>query len=231
MTQPPHDHHDRDHVDHEHAPQQASELDARTLAAIDLWDAETHGEPMPAGVRTRCLAAMHEAMDTADAPMPIQSATSSRRWIKPAAIIALAASLAAAAIGVYALNRPSPIERRDAFIAENPDTVVTPLRLTSGGAFDCGSLAWSPARQRIYLLATGMPANTPSEHRYTLWADSPSAGGPVELARFDITDPVGQVISLPAAGLEGARGFMITLEAASPGIEPASVLVATSDPI
>ena len=241
MTQRPHSRPEDngDHLDHEHAPEHADQLDARTLAAIDLWDAQTRGQAMPASVRSRCLAAMTGAMsgnttgNTTGATIPLERGDASIRWKAPAAVIALAATLAAAAIGLYAVSRPSPIERRDAFIAGNPDTVVTPLRLAEPGAFNCGEVAWSPDRERLFILATGMAANRPSEHRYTLWATTPR--GRVEVARFDITDPTSQVIALPARGLTGipgeVGGFTISLEAVAPGIEPASVPVATSDPI
>lgn len=215
--------------DHPHDCEHASELDARTLAAIDLWDTQAHGQPMPAATRDRCLAAMQAAMGVGTAPIALDRGAARARWKAPAAVVGLAASLAAAAIGLYALHRPSPIERRDAFIAQNPDTVVTPLRLAEPGAYDCGELAWSPSQKRLYILATGMSPNTPSEHRYTLWADTPR--GRVEIARFDITDPASDVVRLPVDGLVDASGFVITLEAMGPGIEPPSVLVATSDPI
>ena len=222
-------------------PEHAHELDARTLAAIDLWQVQAHGEAMPLHVTERCRAAIGRAMsdgsprahgDNVRMAADFGSGSkatgaSGRRWAKPAAIVALAACAAAAALGLYVTNQPSDIERRDAFIAENADTIIAPLRLAEPGAFDCGELAWSPSRREIYILATGMVPNDPEQHRYALWASTPQ--GEVEVARFDITDPNAQVLAVPAVAVAQASRFSITLEAVRPGIEPASVPVATSD--
>ena len=144
-------------------------------------------------------------------------------------IVGGAAVLAAALVTA---NSGDPSEQRDAFIANNVDAIVATLRLRTDPLAHCGNVAWSPDRREAFVFAANMPANDPARQRYTLWAETGDQR--VEIARFDVTDPVDEIVrlrGLPELDRLGGQPdrFVVTLDAVAPGVEPASIEIATTD--
>ena len=226
------DHHDRDHYDHDEDPLNTVEPDI--LAAIDLWHVQHSAEAMPGGVRERALRSMQASMGDARGPIAFDAdarrtdgGLRHRPWLKPLAIIVVAGAAVAAAAWVV-MSDENLSEQRDAFIARNPDAVVATLRLQAQPEAHCGNVAWSPGRHRIYLFAAGLPANPPGEHRYTLRAKVGQQT--IEIARFDVTNPVDEIVRLDDVPELGAvERFIVTLDAVGQGVEPSSVEVAATD--
>lgn len=225
---------------------QPDQLEPELLAALDLWAAQRDvaggAEPMPDAVRERSLRTASLAIgglartapDGTPRPMlQTEAAARSRRrpWIKPLAIgiVGGAAVLAAALVTA---NSGDPSEQRDAFIANNVDAIVATLRLRTDPLAHCGNVAWSPDRREAFVFAANMPANDPARQRYTLWAETGDQR--VEIARFDVTDPVDEIVrlrGLPELDRLGGQPdrFVVTLDAVAPGVEPASIEIATTD--
>ncbi|NRA57591.1 MAG: hypothetical protein HRU13_05675 [Phycisphaerales bacterium] len=212
-----------------------AEVTPEVLAAIDLWHANAEGEPMPSLVRERAARSMRSAMaevaasaaDSQQGEWAERQQGSHRRWLKPL-VVGIVGGAAVLAAAMVASSTTNDSERRDAFIARNADTIVSTLRMPAQPAAHCGNVAWSPNKDEIYVFAANMPANDPEQQRYTLWADTEA--GTIELARFDVTNPIDEIVRLrgvPEA--EDAVRFRITLDAIEPGAGPASVEIATSD--
>lgn len=211
-----------------------AEVAPELLAAIDLWDATCHAEPMPADVLDRSRVALAGAMspqagtETSHTdPIPMSTrAGGQRRWSKPLAVCIVGAVAVAAA--AWWATRPADLsEQRDAFIASTPGAIVAPLRMSDPGGWNCGSIAWSPDRRTTFMLATGLAVNDPAERRYTLWARS--SKGVLRVASFDVTNSVDQILRLQdIPQIRGVRQFVITLDAVDPDAGVESVEVARS---
>ncbi len=212
-----------------------AEVSPEVLAAIDLWHANAQVEPMPDSVRERAARSVRSAMlevAASDAHAYQSSSAevaraSQRRWTKPL-VIGIIGGAAVLAAAMIASTSGSDSDRRDAFIARNPDAIVSTLRMPTEQAAHCGSVAWSPNKDEIYVFAANIPANAPEATRYTLWVDTESES--LELSKFDVTNPIDQIVRLKdVPDVEGAIRFRITLDAVRPEIGPASVEIATSD--
>jgi len=217
---------------------------SRTIARLDQLYAELDPQPLPGPLADRLrerLAA--EAQASSPRPDAGPPSSPSRRLRVGVVAAVVGAGVLAAAAGLFLPDlRPDPFTERERFIAHNPGVLVVPLRLAEPAdrRLDCGDVAWSPERGVGYAFVPGLPVNDPARTRYTLWAIGPD--GPAPLARFDITDPVDQVVRLgTGAGPRPPLGpplelsaevesFAVTLDPAAGtiGFDPQAV-VASSD--
>jgi hypothetical protein len=80
-----------------------------------------------------------------------------------------------------------------------------------------GSVVWSNAAQRGYILLNNLPANIPAEQQYQLWIIDAARGDqyPVSAAVFNATGNDTVIVAIdPVLGIKQPTQFTITLESA-----------------
>src|SRR5262245_4936468 len=194
--------------------------------------------PLPPALRARVMArAGHSRADVRGPGTATPVRARGRSWLW-AAGLAAGGLIAVMLWDQYPLR--SAIERQQASLARlehelasqraltslvsGTDSSVSALRGTPSAARADGWIAWSPARQRGFLVVHNLPA-PPAGKQYQLWIIA--GGQPASAGAFDV-DQLGHAsIVVPVASAR-PDGFAITLEPAGGRPAPSGPLLMTS---
>jgi anti-sigma-K factor RskA len=194
-----------------------TELDL-LAASLEVEAALRSARPLPAGLAKRLHAWADETSPAATSTVIRPEVSAWKRMVAhPAAgWLAAAAAIALAFVLPRVQTSDAPDIAATKLRAESQDLVE---RSFSGlGDFKSagGSVIWSDAKQRGYMILSGIPANNPSKSQYQLWIVDPArdADAPVDGGVFDIPAGTASVVVPIDAKLaiRNPQAFVITLE-------------------
>jgi anti-sigma-K factor RskA len=202
----------------------------------------------PAGLRDRVLRAAVQSAAPQVAPFKLRASSAMPTWF------AIAASIAAVALGLYAMTLRERVgelqERlRDANArAEGLEREVNVARTTADRANEFrailtasdvrridlagqkaapgagGRAFWSPSRRQLVLTADNLPTLAPGR-TYQLWVIPPGTGSkPVSAGLLDL-DPGGRVLTLTSTDLDQVHTVAVSEEPAGGVPQPTGPLV------
>ena len=189
----------------------------QVVAALEYHSSTDHSETLPVNLAMRLHRFADEIVDGHDQKVSSVDVSAWQKIFRNP-LIGWSAAAAIALIGVFSVNKSSPISTAQAekqLRNEARDLIEWKFEGLKEFKDAHGKVVWSDQLQKGYMILNGIPINDSNKSQYQLWIVDPKRDeAPVDGGVFDIIND-GSTIIVPIVAklsLTDPKAFVITLE-------------------